>query len=239
MKYLKTCFLFALFVLLIGVFPSGVRAQNISKMELYPGINKAVTEARYEWNTPPYNIPSQKLTLAQRINAKAVMSQETLDVSFHVDSEKFYECVNATLSFDVWLVSKHQSKQRSRELNEKNHGYGLVYTCGRWSLGLDQMINSNKGKAQVLSLVWSTENLEVGPFFVNGNVGYARLSYEVPRYNITLYDSTKIAFVGTGLNVLPQVQLNFAPVPKMAGKAWITWLKVRLLQFDAFFQLKW
>lgn len=140
-------------------------------------------------------------------------------------------CKRSSLSLNVWLVSHHTGERHSRDLNEKNTGAGTVYSCDNWSASYDQLVNSNRGKATVLAIVWGTRLLEVGPFFLKGSVGYARVGYEVPRYNVTLHENSKIAYLGFGLKGYDRFTMNVAPVPKTAGDAYIAWVSYRLVDF--------
>lgn len=144
-------------------------------------------------------------------------------------SRRFFDCEKEMLSLDAWLLSDHKGSKKDH--NEKNRGFGLVYSCDGWSVAFDRMINSNRGQAQVLSLVWGTELLRLGPVFINGSIGYARLSYEVPRYRVTLYENTVVGFVGVGLTSFPKLTVNIAPVPETAGKAIIVWVKYEIHRF--------
>ena len=89
------------------------------------------------------------------------------------------------------------------------------------------MVNSNNGKATVLSLLWGPKPLEIGPILLSGKVGIARVSYGVPRYDVTLYENTKIGFATVCLIWFPEVCLNAAPVPKVAGNAYIAWVSYK------------
>jgi hypothetical protein len=113
-----------------------------------------------------------------------------------------------------------------RDLNERNYGTGLAFSCDAWSVGYDRLINSNRGEAEILSLLWGMRLAEVGPFFLDGKLGVARVGYEVPKYRVTLHQNTEVAYVSVGFVRWPRISLNIAPVPKMAGRAVIAFLKV-------------
>lgn len=188
-------------------------AQDLSKMELYPGISRAVeavTRGSASW---------------------AAVNETSSGSDFQLLSNRFLPCARETLSINVWLVSQHAKKDRPWELQEKNRGVGFFYSCDGWSTGFDRMVNSNNGKATVFSLLWGRRIAEVGPVFLNGKVGFARVGYEVPRYNVTLYENAKIGFLGVGLTRLPHVTLNIAPVPKVAGNAYIAWVSYEVKSF--------
>jgi hypothetical protein len=146
-----------------------------------------------------------------------------------LSSNRFLGCEHETLSVNAWLASQHKDSTKDHE--EKNRGVGLVYSCNGWSASADELINSNRGKARVLSLVWGMRLIEVGPIFINGSVGYARVSYGVPRYNVTLYETSPIGYVGVGLVQYPKFTFNLAPVPETAGKAIIAWVKYEVVRF--------
>lgn len=209
MKHWKTYFWI---VTLIGVlvFAAKARAQDIQRMEFYPGINRAVAE-----------------TLMQNVAPRAQSYER--GSGFKLLSSRFFPCDNESLSVNVWLVSKHESKSRNKELQEKNRGVGMFYSCDGWSTGFDRMINSNNGQATVLSLLWGPKPLEVGPVLLGGKAGFARVSYGVPKYNVTLYENTKIGFLTVGMKRWPQFSLNIAPVPKVAGDAYIAWVSYKFM----------
>lgn len=182
--------------------------------EIYPGVQKAVREVIRE---------DHKRTLLIMFEGEEAVPATTL--------AEMLGCKKSSLSLNAWLVSRHNSKQRSRELNENNTGGGFIYSCDNWSASYDQLINSNRGKATVLAVVWGTRLLEVGPFFLKGSIGYARVGYEVPRYNVTLRENSKIAYLGIGLKDYDRLTLNVAPVPKTAGDAYILWVTYRVIDF--------
>lgn len=182
--------------------------------EIYPGVKKAVQEVVRG---------DHKRTLLIRFEGEKIGPSATL--------AEMLGCKKSSLSLNVWLVSHHTGEKHSRDLNEKNTGGGVVYSCDNWSASYDQLVNSNRGKATVLALVWGTRLLEVGPFFLKGSVGYARVGYEVPRYNVTLHENSKIAYLGIGLKDYDRFTLNVAPVPKTAGSAYILWVTYRVVDF--------
>lgn len=147
-------------------------------------------------------------------------------------SARLWDCDKEALSGNVWLMSRHQGKDRKKELQEENIGGGVVYSCDEWSAEIDRMINSNNGKATLVSLLWSTPDAELGPVLVRATVGYMWLSYEVPKYNATLYDNAAIAFVSARLKAYPKLSVNVAPVPKTAGNAYIVWVTYELFRFE-------
>lgn len=147
-------------------------------------------------------------------------------------TSRFLSCDKETLSINYWLVSDHENKSRSKQLNEKNRGVGVFYSCDGWSGGYDQMRNSNYGKAKLISVFWGRQLLEVGPVRIFGKGGYGRVAYGVPKHDITLYENSKLAFVGAGIKQLPGFSVNVAKVPKTAGKAYILWVSYELIRFQ-------
>lgn len=141
----------------------------------------------------------------------------------------FIKCATASISFNYWVMSHHQG-ERTRPLEENNRGKGIVFTCDGWSFSVDRMINSNRGKATVIAIVWSAQ-MELGPVFVRGSAGYAAVSYGIPRYNVTVRDNTNIGYVSFGLTDFPKFSVNVAPVPKVAGNAYILWVTYRIAEF--------
>ncbi|MEZ0208888.1 MAG: hypothetical protein ACAH17_01775 [Candidatus Paceibacterota bacterium] len=146
-------------------------------------------------------------------------------------SKSFFQCGRSSISINRWLVSHHMGSDHHRDLNEKNSGWGLVYNCGNWSAGLDRMVNSNRGTAIVGSVFWGKKFIEMGPVFLKGSIGYVRVSYEVPHYNVTLYDNAAIAFVSVGTTYIPGLQLNITKVPKTAGRALLSWMTYEVYVF--------
>ena len=220
-KHWKTYFwIIALVITCVFAFTSKeARAQDISKMELYPGINKAVAETLAEADERP--------TVTQKVEARTVGFAETVDDEVPLASSRLWDCDKyEAVSVNVWGVSRHTGDRTGkRKMEEKNTGPGIVYTCNNLSGGFDKMRNSNKGKAKLLSIFLSTDNLELGPVFIRVSVGYARVGYEIPRYKVTVYDNTAIAFGCAGFVAVPRLSFCGAPVPKVAGDpAYIGWL---------------
>lgn len=192
-------------------------AQDIAKMELYAGLNQAVAETLAEADARP--------TVTQ------MMTTQTADDEVPLKSRRLWNCDKyEAVSVNVWGVSHHTGDRTGkRKLQQKNTGPGIVYTCNNLSAGGDEMRNSNDGRARILSLFLSTDNLELGPVFIRGSIGVARVSYEVPKYRATAYDTTAIAFACAGLTVIPKLSFCGAPVPKVAGDpAYIGWLNYKV-----------
>jgi hypothetical protein len=170
-------------------------------------------------------------TIAENVAAAGVAGRDG-DSFAAWRSARLWNCEKEAVSGNIWLISHHQGKDRKKKLQENNTGAGIVYSCDEWSASLDKMINSNNGKATLVSLLWSTPDAELGPVLVRATVGYMRLSYEVPKYNATLHDNTAVAFVTARLKEYPRLSVNLAPVPKTAGNAYIIWLTCELFRFE-------
>jgi hypothetical protein len=191
---------------------------TLPKYEPYRGFEKAIQRAYAE----------ERASMAQRMAFTPVPGTGPW-----LAGSRFFDCDEETLSVNAWLISRHEKKERApgRELEENNRGWGVVYSCNGWSVGLDRMVNSNRGQAVVFSVVWGTRVAEIGPVFFNGTIGYARVSYGVPKYNATLYDNSVVGFGGVGLTRWPEWTVNIAPVPKVAGNAYILWVNYELIRF--------
>lgn len=162
----------------------------------------------------------------------ASMAKGTSDDPNPWPSARLWTCEKEALSGNIWLISHHQGKDRKKKLQENNTGAGIVYSCDQWSAEIDRMINSNNGKAVLVSILWSTPDAELGPVLLRATVGYTRLSYEVPKYRATLYDNTAVAFLSARLKEHPRLSINVAPVPKTAGNAYIVWITYELIRFE-------
>jgi hypothetical protein len=190
----------------------------VQNYEAYPGVNTAV----------------RKTIDDERAYALQFWKKEsTPEVEYsELPPKRFLDCERESISVNAWLFSQHASKDRKKNLNEKNRGSGIFYTCDNWSLGFDRMINSNRGEARVLSLLWGKRLIEVGPTFLEGKIGVGRLWYEVPRFDTTLTKNSIIGFASVGLVAHPRWTLNVAPVPETAGNAYIVWLTYRVFEFN-------
>ncbi len=198
----------------------GIANQGIANIELYPGINQAVAETIAQENEKP--------TVAKMVARQTVGLVETADDEVPLaSSSRLWDCDKyEAVSVNAWGVSHHTGDRTGkRKMQEKNTGPGIVYTCNNLSVGFDQMRNSNNGRARLLSVFLSTDNLELGPVFVRASVGGAKVEYGHPRYGITVSDKTAIAFACAGFVALRRLSVCGAPVPKVAGDpAYIGWL---------------
>ncbi len=185
-------------------------AQTLPEYEPYPGFNTAIRKT---------------LDAEREYALRFWKKQSTPEVDDSgLPSKSFLNCERESVSVNMWLLSQHASKERKRDLNEKNRGFGIFYTCDNWSLGFDRMVNSNEGKARILSLLWGAGLAELGPIFLAGKIGIGRLRYGVPRLNATLHKTSVIGFASVGLVNHPEWRINVAPVPETAGDAYIVWI---------------
>ena len=118
-------------------------------------------------------------------------------------------------------------------LDEKNYGKGLSYNSTDWTLSVDTMTNSNRGKAVLVTFLNNVELMKLGGNTFGAKFGAGSLSYYVPKYDATAKGETGIAFIYLRCGkyyFCDGWTINAAPVPKMAGKAWILWLSVDLFK---------
>jgi hypothetical protein len=215
-KHWKT---YLLTVALVCVFASKARADGLPSST--PAVKPLDLTLHTKW-----------LQRDQPFSVARTETSSAGSVSRDLPSARLWNCDKEALSGNVWLMSRHQGKDRKKELQEENIGGGIVYSCDQWSAEIDRMINSNNGKATLVSLLWSTPDVELGPVLIRATVGYMWLSYEVPKYHATLYDNTGVAFVSVRLKEYPKFSVNGAPVPKTAGNAYIIWVTYELLRFE-------
>lgn len=141
-----------------------------------------------------------------------------------LDPARILPCDEVRLDLNLWGFS-HHTGDRSRKLQEHNRGAGLVASCGDWSGGLDSIVNSNDGRAQLQTILRRIPLVSYGSFTGGVKLGMLKMKYEVPQFGATLSGQDKVAYFYIERK---GYHINLAPVPKMAGKAWIIWFTVPL-----------
>ena len=157
--------------------------------------------------------------------ALSLMTKTTSEPPAETKLLGFIPCKEKGWGLNIWGFSHHTGTSNTK-LNENNYGEGVSFSCDNLSVGVDMLKNSNRGRALLGTILWNLKFGEAGGFIFGSKLGVGALSYQVPKYQATIHGNTEIVYFYAKCGkeyFCNGFSVNLAPVPKLAGKAYIMW----------------